>query len=130
MDILSLLFCTSATERHAELKSWLYVALAALVFVIVGTGPELVSLWLGFAIGLCLRGRAQAGAKAIQKLWRLACGYTRQVIRRVWHAKLFDQTAAWMVKLIAWCRRFFALRALAIYQPNFGIPLTASPPAR
>jgi hypothetical protein len=130
MDIISLLLCDSTTDRRTEPRIWLCIAISAIALVLIGTGPELVSLWLGFAVGLCLRGRAQAGAKAIRKIWRLAYGYTRQFIKRVCHEKLVDQTAAVMVKLIAWCRSFLALRALATYQPNFGIPLTASPPGR
>jgi len=130
MDVLSLLFCTLATERRAELKIWRCVALAAVLFVIIGAGAELVTLWLGFAAGLCLRGRARAGAKAIRKIWRVTCSYTRRAIGRVWQAKLFDLTAVFMVRLITRRRIFLALRALAFYQPHFGIPLTASPPAR
>lgn len=67
MDALSLLFCTSAAERHAELKSWLYVALAAMVFVIAGAGAELIALELAFAVALCLRCAAVMAAKAIRK---------------------------------------------------------------
>jgi hypothetical protein len=130
MDIISLLLCESPTDRQSELIIWRCIAISAMALVLIGTGPELVSLWLGIAVGLCLRGRAEAGAKAIRGVWRLACGYTRKVIGRVWHAQLFDQTASIIVRLITWLRIFVALCARAFYQPHFGIPLTASPPAR
>jgi hypothetical protein len=67
MDAISLLFCTSATERHAELKSWLYVALAAAAFVIIGAGAELIALEIAFAIALCLRSKAAIAARSISK---------------------------------------------------------------
>lgn len=67
MYFLSLLFCKSATERHAELKSWLYVALAAMAFVIVGAGAELIILEIAFVLALCLRHGAAIAAKAVRK---------------------------------------------------------------
>jgi len=67
MDALSLLFCTSATERHAELKSWLYVALVAMAFVIFDKGAELIVLELAFAVALYLRQCAAIAAKAIRR---------------------------------------------------------------
>jgi len=67
MYFLSLLFCKSATERQAELKSWLYVALAAVVFVIIGAGAELVVLEIAFAVALCLRYRAAMAARVIRR---------------------------------------------------------------
>lgn len=67
MDVFSLLCCTSATERHDELKIWLYVALAATVFVIFDKGAELIILELTFAAGLYLRQGAASAARAIRK---------------------------------------------------------------
>jgi hypothetical protein len=130
MDVLSLLFCKLPTDRQSVPRIWRYVAISAIALVMVGAGPELVSLWLGFAVGLCLRGRAQAGAKAIHDAWRLACGYTHQVISRIWHAQLFSQAAEVKIKLISSRRDCVALSALSTYQPHFGIPLTVSPPSR
>lgn len=130
MDILSLHFCEWSVDRQTEPRIWLCIAISAMALVLIGASAELVSLWFGFAVGLYLRGRAQAGAKAVREVCRLACSYTRQVIGRVWRSQLFDQTAAVMVRLITWRRIFVVLRALAFYQPHFGIPLTASPPAR
>jgi hypothetical protein len=77
MDALSLLFCTSATERHAELKSWLYVALAAMAFVIVGAGAELIILEIAFALALCLRSSAATAAGGIRKTINEACTFSR-----------------------------------------------------
>lgn len=130
MDVLSLLFCESPTDRQSVPRIWRYVAISAIALVLVGAGTELVSLWLGFAVGLCLRGRAQAGAKAIRDAWRLACGYTQQVISRIWRAQLFSQATEIRIKLISSRRCYLALSALITYQPHFGIPLTASPPRR
>ena len=130
MDILSLLLCESPVDRQTETRIWLCIVFSAMALVLAGAGAELFTMWLGIAVGICLRGRAEAGAKAMRDACRLACSYTRQVIGRVWRAQLFDQTAAVMVKLITWRRIFVVLRALAFYQPHFGIPLTASPPAR
>lgn len=73
MDALSLLFCTSATERYAELKSWLYVALAAMAFVIAGAGVELIVLEAVFALALCLRYGAAVAARGIRKAINEAC---------------------------------------------------------
>lgn len=73
MDALSLLFCTSATERHAELKSWLYVALAAMAFVVAGAGVELIVLEAVFALALCLRYGAAIAARGIRKAINVAC---------------------------------------------------------
>ncbi len=67
MDAFSLLCCKSATKRHDELKIWLYVALAAIAFVIYDKGVELVLLELAFAAALCLRQGAAIGARAVRK---------------------------------------------------------------
>ncbi len=67
MDAFSLICCKSATGRHDELKSWLYVALAAMAFVIADKGAELVMLELAFAAALCLRCGAALAVKAIWK---------------------------------------------------------------
>lgn len=67
MDALSLLCCKSATKRHDELKIWLYVALAAMVFVIFDRGAEQIILELAFAAALCLRQCAAIAARAIRK---------------------------------------------------------------
>lgn len=67
MDAFSLLCCTSATKRYDELKIWLYVALAATVFVIFDKGAELIILELAFAAALCLRQGAVIAARAIRK---------------------------------------------------------------
>lgn len=67
MHCLSLLFCKSNTERHAELKSWLYVALAAMALVIFDKGAELIALEFAFAAALCLRQGAALAARAIRK---------------------------------------------------------------
>lgn len=77
MDALSLLFCISSTERHAELKSWLYVALAAMALVIVGAGAELVILEIAFVLALCLRSSAAAAAGGIRKAINQACAFSR-----------------------------------------------------
>ena len=67
MDALSLLLCKSATERHAEMKSWFYVTLAAMAFVIAGAGVELIVLEIAFALALCLRYGAAMAARGIRK---------------------------------------------------------------
>jgi hypothetical protein len=67
MDAFSLLCCKSATKRHDELKIWLYVALAAMVFVIFDRGAEQIILELAFAAALCLRQGAALAARAIRK---------------------------------------------------------------
>ena len=67
MDAFSLLCCKSATKRHDELKIWLYVALAAIAFVIYDKGAELIILELAFAAALCLRQGAALAARAIRK---------------------------------------------------------------
>jgi hypothetical protein len=67
MDAFSLLCCKSATKRHDELKIWLYVVLAAMVFVIFDKGAELIILELAFAAALCLRQGAALAARAIRK---------------------------------------------------------------
>jgi len=67
MDAFSLLCCKSATKRHDELKIWLYVALAAMVFVIFDRGAEQIILELAFAAALCLRQCAALAARAIRK---------------------------------------------------------------
>lgn len=67
MDAFSLICCKSATGRHDELKIWLYVALAAMTFVIADKGAELVMLELAFAAALCLRCGAALAVKAIWK---------------------------------------------------------------
>jgi hypothetical protein len=67
MNGISLLLCKSATERHDELNSWLYVALAAMVFVIVGAGAELIVLEIAFVLALCLRQGAALSASVIRK---------------------------------------------------------------
>lgn len=67
MDAFSLLCCKSATKRHDELKIWLYVALAAMAFVIYDKGAELIILELAFAAALCLRQGAALAAGAIRK---------------------------------------------------------------
>lgn len=67
MNGISLLLCKSATERYSELKSWLYVALAAMVFVIVGAGAELIILEIAFVLALCMRQGAAIAAKAIRR---------------------------------------------------------------
>jgi len=73
MDALSLLFCKSATGRHDELNSWLYVALAAMAFVIAGAGVELIVLEAVFALALCLRYGAAIAARGIRKAINVAC---------------------------------------------------------
>jgi hypothetical protein len=67
MGALSLLFCKSATERHDELTIWLYVALAAMAFVIADKEAELIVLELAFTVALCLRQGAALAARAIRK---------------------------------------------------------------
>lgn len=67
MKFLSLLFCKSAIERHAELNSWLYVALAAMALVIFDKGAELVALEIAFIVALCLRHAAAIAARAIRR---------------------------------------------------------------
>lgn len=67
MDALSLLFCKSATGRHDELNSWLYVALVAMTLVIFDKGAELVVLELAFFVALYLRQCAAVAARAIRK---------------------------------------------------------------
>lgn len=67
MDAFSLWCCKSATERHDELKIWLYVALAAIAFVIYDKGVELSILEFAFAVALCLRQGAAMAARAIRK---------------------------------------------------------------
>lgn len=67
MDAFSLLCCKSETQRHDELKIWLYVALAAMAFVIYDKGAELIILELAFAAALCLRQGAALAARAIRK---------------------------------------------------------------
>jgi uncharacterized membrane protein YcjF (UPF0283 family) len=67
MNDISLLLCKSTTERHDELNSWLYVALAAMVLVIVGAGSELIILEIAFVLALCMRQGAMIAAKAIRR---------------------------------------------------------------
>jgi hypothetical protein len=67
MDALSLLVCKSATGRHDELNSWLYVALVAMTLVLFDKGAELVVLELAFFVALCLRQCAAVAARAIRK---------------------------------------------------------------
>jgi hypothetical protein len=67
MDAFSLLCCKSETQRHDELKIWLYVAVAAMGFVIYDKGAELIILELAFAAALCLRQGAALAARAIRK---------------------------------------------------------------
>ncbi len=90
MDAFSLLCCTSATKRHDELKIWLYVALAATVFVIFDKGAELIILELAFAAALCLRQGAAIAARAIRKsvnvitaIGAMASAEGKQVQRRI-----------------------------------------------
>lgn len=67
MNGISLLLCKSATERHDELNSWLYVALAAMAFVSVGAGAELIMLEIAFVLALCMRQGAAIAAKTIRR---------------------------------------------------------------
>ena len=67
MGALSLLFCKSATGRHDELNSWLYVALVAITLIIFDKEAELVVLELAFFVALCLRQSAAIAARAIRK---------------------------------------------------------------
>lgn len=67
MDAVSLLFCKSATGRHDELNSWLYVALVAITLVVFDKGAELVVMELAFFFALCLRQSAAVAARAIRK---------------------------------------------------------------
>ncbi|MBU0753181.1 MAG: hypothetical protein KJ787_10615 [Gammaproteobacteria bacterium] len=90
MDAFSLLCCKSATKRHDELKIWLYVALAAMVFVIFDKGAELIILELAFAAALCLRQGAAIAARAIRKsinmitaIGVMASAEGKQVQRRI-----------------------------------------------
>jgi len=130
MELFSLHICEFPTDRHVERKIWLCIAISAIALLLIGADAELFGLWLGFAVGLCFRGRATAGANAIRNAWQQACAYAQQVVDRAWRVQLFDQATAVMVWLITWRRVFMAIRALAIYQPNFGLPPATSPPDR
>lgn len=119
MDVLSLLFCTSATERYAELKSWLYVALAAIAFVIADKGAELIVLELAFAVALCLRCGAAMAAKAIRKSVNVitaVCVMARAEGRQANHSAGGNDH----VTIVAACRR--SLESLQACFASLGLP--------
>ena len=119
MDALSLLFCTSATERDAELKSWLYVALAAMAFVIAGAGVELIVLEAVFALALCLRYGAAVAARGIRKAINVACAIC--VMARIESREILTLMAGInYVTTVTACRR--SLESLQACFAALGLP--------
>jgi hypothetical protein len=126
MDALSLLFCTSATERYAELKSWLYVALAAMAFVIAGAGVELIVLEAVFALALCLRYGAAIAARGIRKAINVACAIC--VMARIESREILTLMAGInYVTTVTACRR--SLESLQACFASLGLPHPAWLPA-
>lgn len=119
MDVLSLLFCKSATGRRDELNSWLFVALVAMILVIFDMEAELVILELAFFVALCLRQCAAVAARAIRKSNNHAAAIAildrseeRQIQRRfAGHTHVTSVTAR--------CRSFESLQACLA---SLGIP--------
>lgn len=111
MDAISLLFCKSATSRHSEPMSWLCIALVAIVAVVANAGAELIFLWLGFTVGLCLRARAAVAAHRIRRAVLQASYYVTKGIDESKVIRLRNIATTYFATVIALRRVFAALQA-------------------